>query len=263
MPTREAAPAGFVRIALEGIDAICRPRLEAPLRTALAAGTLYEYARSHAAGCRLTGRAPVFAIPFPDESQRVVVRHNHHGGVFARLTGDLFRAPGRVPLELAISERLRALDVPTPEFAAYTIHRAPLGLCRSDVATMEIADSFDLSAALMSDDATLREQSWNAALRLVHTLATAGARHADLNVKNVLLRRRADATLDALVLDVDRVELGGSFEQARDANLARLMRSARKWRDLRGARVTETELARIRDAARDQDVNVPARARTP
>ncbi|MGH7621423.1 MAG: lipopolysaccharide kinase InaA family protein, partial [Gemmatimonadaceae bacterium] len=222
-----------------------------------------EYARSHAAARRFTGRAPVFSIPFPDESQRVVIRHNHHGGAFARLTGDLFRSPGRAPVELAISERLRALDVPTPEFAGYAIYRAPLGLCRSDVVTMEIADSFDLSTALMSDDATLREQAWAAALRLVDELAAAGARHIDLNVKNVLLRPGVGFAFDALVLDVDRVVFGGRVEQVREANRARLLRSARKWRDLHGARVTEAELARGRDTARDQDVNAPTRVRTP
>ena len=263
MPAREAAPPEFVRISLDGVNAVCRPRLESALRMALAAGTLYDYAKSHAAGRRLSGRAPVFAIPFPDELQRVVVRHNHHGGAFASFTGDLFRSPGRARLELTISERLRALDVPTPQFAAYAIYRAPLGLCRSDVATTEIADSFDLSAALMSDDAALREQAWSATLRLVHTLAAAGARHADLNVKNVLLRPGIDLALDALVLDVDRVTFGGSFEQLRDANLARLLRSARKWRDLHGARVTEAELVRVWGAARERDVNAPARARTP
>jgi hypothetical protein len=263
MAAREAAPPGFVRVALDGVDAVCRSHLEPALSTALAAGTLYDYARSHAAARRLTGRAPVFAIPFPDASQRIVVRHNHHGGAFARLTGDLFRSPGRAPVELAIAERLRALDVPTPEFAAYAIYRAPLGLCRSDVATMEIADSFDLSAALMSDDAALREQAWSAAVRLVHTLAAAGARHADLNVKNVLLRPGVDFPLDALVLDVDRVVFGGSFEQLRDANLARLLRSARKWRDLHDARVTDAELSRVSSAAREQNVNAPARVRTP
>jgi lipopolysaccharide kinase (Kdo/WaaP) family protein len=263
MPAREAAPPGFVRVSLDGVDAVCRPRLESAVRKALAAGTLYDFARSHAEARQLAGRGPVFAVPFPDESQRVVVRHNHHGGAFARLTGDLFRAPGRAPLELAISERLRALDVPTPELAAYAVYRAPLGMCRSDVATGEIAESFDLSAALMSDDAALREQAWSAALALVHTLATARVRHADLNVKNVLLRPSVNSALEALVLDVDRVVFGGSFEQIRDANLARLVRSARKWRDLHGARVTDAELARVRGAARDQDVNAPARARTP
>ncbi|HWH53932.1 MAG TPA: lipopolysaccharide kinase InaA family protein [Gemmatimonadaceae bacterium] len=263
MPARDDAPPGFVRASLDGVDAVCRPHLEPTLRTALVAGTLYDYARSQSEARRLTGRAPVFAIPFPDASQRVVIRHNHHGGAFARLTRDLFRAPGRAPIELAISERLRALRVPTPEFAAYAIYRAPLALCRSDVATMEIADSFDLSAALMSDDAVLREQAWGAALRLVHTLSAAGARHADLNVKNVLLRPGVEFALDAIVLDVDRVVFGGGFEQLREANLARLLRSARKWRDLHGARLSDAELSRVQSAARANDVSAPARVRTP
>ena len=73
----------------------------------------------------------------------------------------------------------------------------------------------------------------------------AGVRHHDLNVKNVLL---APATGG---LDGVRARRGPRGVRPRDdarlraANVARLLRSARKWRDERGATFDERELAAL------------------
>ena len=245
-----AAPTGFSRFSVDGADVVCRTPVEQAVRAALGRGTLYEYAKAHPRAREMRGRSAVYAAPLPGDAERVVVRHNHHGGLFAKITGDLFRSPGRAPLELAISERLHAAGVPTPTIVAYVVYRAPLALCRSDVVTREVADSFDLSEAIMSDDAAARDQAWSAALRLVAALSESGARHHDLNVKNVLVRRGTAGELTALALDVDRVTFGGFPGALLDANLARLARSARKWRDQRGARVSEAELAAMPERAR-------------
>jgi hypothetical protein len=80
------------------------------------------------------------------------------------------------------------------------------------------------------------------------TLGAIGARHADLNVKNILLRDDA-GTLNAMVLDVDRVV----FDEPRivhDLNLERLLRSARKWQTVHGARVTKDELDELSESVR-------------
>jgi hypothetical protein len=98
----------------------------------------------------------------------------------------------------------------------------------------------------MSDDTTVRARAFAATSALITALAAAGARHHDLNVKNVLLRERVPGALEAVVLDVDRVTFdGGTAARLRQHNLARLVRSARKWRDRWGARVTDEELASL------------------
>lgn len=75
-------------------------------------------------------------------------------------------------------------------------------------------------------------------------------RHHDLNVKNVLLSRDRGA-LTAWLLDVDRVELGAANDRAVGAaNVERLARSARKWRDQRGADVNDETLAELEALAR-------------
>jgi hypothetical protein len=175
-----------------------------------------------------------------------VVRHNRHGGLLAPLTRDLFLSPTRAPHELAVALRLRELGVPTPDVLMYALSPAPILLRRADVVTREIDAGRDL-ATFMGREARDDERAaaWAATRVLVRTMNDAGVRHHDLNVKNVLLAPGADG-LVAYLLDVDRVTFGarGSAEIAR-ANVARLLRSARKWRDERGALFDERELTAL------------------
>jgi hypothetical protein len=176
----------------------------------------------------------------------VVVRHNRHGGLFAPVTRDLFVTPTRAPYELAVSMRLIALGVRTPDVLMYGVHRVAPLIRRSDVVTREITGGRDLSTYMLpSASGPEREQAWRAARELVLSLNDAGARHHDLNVKNILLApsRRG---LAAWVLDVDRVDFGERDSVAvRRGNAERLLRSARKWRELHGALFDERELARL------------------
>ena len=205
--------------------------------------SLYEFASRHSEARTLAGRGAAYAIPLPESSERVVVRRNRHGGWFAPVTRDVFRSPTRAPLELEISAQLRAAGVPTPEILAYVTYPAALGFARVDVMSREIGNSSDLSAAFMSDDAREREIGLRATAELITELSAAGARHHDLNIKNVLLQADPARRLSkAFVLDVDRVTFGQGQTATRDANLARLLRSARKWQSLYGARVTDAEL---------------------
>jgi hypothetical protein len=230
---------------------VCAARLGDAVREMLNAGTLYDNARTHAEARPLAGRGVAYAVPLPGSSDCVVVRHNRHGGLFASLTGDLFRWPSRAPLELETSTRLRNAGVATPGFAGYALYPAALGFCRADVMTFEVAPSRDLSAAIMNHDAACRAAACRATAELIRSLAVAGARHHDLNVKNVLLRNSADGRLGAMVLDVDRVTFSSDRAAVLEANLARLLRSARKWQANYGAPITDAELVELGALARD------------
>jgi hypothetical protein len=236
-----AVPAGFVRFMVHGAEVVCADHIEAGLREAISGKTLYDFAATHREARILAGRGIAYAVPLPDGIERVVVRHNRHGGLLARATRDLFAPPTRAPYELAIAERLRILGVPTPRMLGYVIY--PAGpFRRADVLTREVPRSADLSVALASTDFVDRRAALAAAASLIHTLSDAGARHHDLNIKNVLLHETSRSVRQALVLDVDRVTLGDSPFDALNANLARLLRSARKWRGAGRAQVTEREL---------------------
>jgi len=116
---------------------------------------------------------------------------------------------------------------------AYVSYPKNLMLRRSDVATREIANGHDLSVALAKvTDHDHRIMVLDAIVKLLQALTHAGAHHQDLNLKNILLTAGEGPGLDAHVLDVDRVRFSspGSPLVAK-ANLDRLFRSLRKWRD--------------------------------
>jgi hypothetical protein len=245
-------PPGFVRFAIDNSEVVCAKHVSDAVVEALRAGTLYRYAESHANARPLTGRGVAYAVPLPGDVEQVVVRHNRHGGMFASLTGDLFRPPTLAPRELSNSERLRRAGVPTPLMIGYAVYAAPAGFRRADVMTREIHPSYDLSTAIMSDDRSVRERALTATAVLVAAMNEAKARHHDLNVKNVLLRDGVGGTAEAFVLDVDRVAFVEDPIAARESNVARLLRSARKWQSLHGARVTDAELDALVVAVRDR-----------
>jgi len=155
------------------------------------------------------------------------------GGWIAKLNKDLFVLPTRGFRELVASLRLRASGVSTPEVVAYVSYTLNWILRRSDVATREIANGHDLSVALAKvTDHQHRVMVLDAVTKLLHALTHAGAHHPDLNLKNVLLTAGQGEGLEAHVLDVDRVRFSSSGSPlVAKANLDRLIRSLRKWRD--------------------------------
>ena len=246
-----AAPDGYESAELRGSIIVARRgRLDA-VRTALESGTLYDYAARHQESRSLSGRGIAYAAPLPN-GDRVVVRHNRHGGLLAPITGDRFLAPTRAPHELAAALDLQAAGVPTPEILAYAVYPAGLFFRRSDVASREIPGSSDLAAVLTSGSPSERRASLESAAALIGLLSASGARHHDLNVKNILIAKDAKGNSPtAYVLDVDRVEFGRAGDsRVTERNLDRFMRSARKWRELHGARIEEAELVRVAASVR-------------
>jgi tRNA A-37 threonylcarbamoyl transferase component Bud32 len=245
-------PEGYERLLLGHAVAVARSDVAAPVRQALVAAdgsrtTLYEYAASQPNAGRLRGRGTAYAIPLGHRGDRVVVRRNRHGGLFARFTGERFLSPTRAPHELDASIALAAAGVPTPEILAYVLYPPGGLLQRADVASREIANSTDLADVLMGDDVRTRGAALSATAALVASLSRSGALHEDLNAKNVLL-----APDRAYVLDLDRVRRDVERGKALDANLARLSRSLRKWRDRFGARISEEEIVSLERSARAQ-----------
>ena len=243
-------PPGYERLLLGHAVAVARSEVAASIRRSLVGAdgsrsTLLEYAARHPGARQMQGRGAAYAAPLPQSTDRVVVRHNRHGGLFGPITGDRFLAPTRAPYELDMSLRLAKLGVPTPQIVAYALY-PPGGLFqRADVCSREIPGSRDLAQVLMRDNPADRAAAFAATARLVASLSRVGARHHDLNAKNILLTHET-----AYVLDVDRVQLGGSPAAALDANLARLTRSLRKWRDRFAARISEREIAELEASTR-------------
>ncbi|HEX2694059.1 MAG TPA: lipopolysaccharide kinase InaA family protein [Gemmatimonadaceae bacterium] len=242
----------YERFAVGGARVVATRSCSNSIRTVLENERLYEYAARQPDAVPLIGRAPVFAVNLPGSCGRVVVRHNMRGGWIARISKDLFVLPTRGFRELIASLRLRASGVSTPEVVAYVSYPLNWVLRRSDVATREIPNGHDLSVVLEKvTDHDHRVMVLDAVVKLLKSLTQAGAHHPDLNLKNVLLTAGQGDGLDAHVLDVDRVRFSspGSPLIAK-ANLDRLIRSLRKWRDREGLPYTaeDEEYLRLRTA---------------
>jgi 3-deoxy-D-manno-octulosonic acid kinase len=249
-----ATPAGYARVGVAPRQAVVRHREANDVRAILTATTLHQWA-SRVSGANLyTGRAPAFGVALPSSGTRVVVRHARHGGLLAPVTGDLFAGAGRAPHELAMSARLIAASVPTPAFVGYAVYPAALGLARIDVLVEEIPGARDLANVVR--DGGVTPPLVEATARLLAALARAGARHEDLNLKNVLISRPllpdgASGAPTAWAIDVDRVSLGHPRVRAMEANVARLARSARKWRRGHALPFEEEQLAALARRARE------------
>ncbi|MCC6772785.1 MAG: hypothetical protein IT360_16470 [Gemmatimonadaceae bacterium] len=255
-------PQGFERLEGDGSDSVVHQRRAEGVREALAAGTLYAWARSHPRARQMQGRLPVYAAPLPLDGPTVVVRHVHHGGMLAPVLRDLFLPPTRAPVELATSLLLSRAGVPTPPVVAYAIYRAGPLLRRADVMTVELPGA-DLGASLQAPPGRDDHQPLVAPVAaLLGALTQAGAWHPDLNVKNILLVPDEAGELHPAVLDVDRVRFVPPGDpNLRDANYARLAGSVAKWCRAIGAAFPQRAMTEIRDRLmQDEAVHAAHRA---
>jgi hypothetical protein len=243
-----SAPPGYESFVVGRARVVARQSVAGAVRDAMTAQTLHEWAARQPNARGMQGRAMAWATALPNGVE-VVVRHSEHGGLFARITQDLFRAPTRAPLELAAALRLADAGVPTPEVLAYAVYPAFGPFVRADVATrllrgVTLPDAWEAAG---SEDA--RSALVDALAVLLASLRRAGAHHPDLNVRNVLvLDSRTVPTV--AVLDVDRVTFGAPGDPAHAVlNVRRLLRSMAKERVGYGADITSRLAQRLNATA--------------
>lgn len=244
-----ALPRGYVSVRARHGSGIFEEAYARTLTSVLERATLHDWARSVPDVTIYRGRLPAYGVSLSAPCVRVVVRHATHGGWLAPITGDRFFGNGRALHEIQVSDALRARGVNTPRVIGFARYASTAFLSRLDVVSAEVPDARDLVASLASrrdDRPTLLE----ATAGLLVALANAGAHHADLNLKNVLLTGDPSSPV-AVALDVDRVALGLAPPIAMRRNLARLARSARKWRAGGVPSLTEADLTWLASRARE------------
>ncbi|MEO5580906.1 MAG: lipopolysaccharide kinase InaA family protein [Gemmatimonadaceae bacterium] len=241
---------GYAKIRVAGARGLVIETCHQILETILSTGTLYSYAAARPDVRTFAGRAPVYAVSLPDGFGDVVVRHAMRGGALAKANSDLFLPPTRGLRELVNSLRLRMSGVATPEVVAFVTYRVGPVLRRSDVATREIEGGHDLWTVLSEiGSGDQRDACLRAASRLIATMDKAGAHHPDLNLRNVLVTWDGPDGATAHVLDVDRIRFHVPGDpMVAQANLARLERSIRKWRDLKSIDVSDRDISLVRPA---------------
>jgi hypothetical protein len=230
------------------VEVLARPSLREKLE---AAGLLRDVGLDALEGVESTGyhgRGRPRRLRLPGE-RPIVLKELRHGGLLGGLLRDRFLGAGRLHRTLELLERLGRRGIPAAEPALARVRRSrwlPM-LCRLELGTVEHEGSLDLDAWLRGDPApasrreiAVRLGTW---LRTLHGL---GVRHADLNVKNLLVLDPQTDAPDLCFLDFEgsRVEPGGLSRPAALGNLERLYRSFRK-RELWPGRVTRTFAVRV------------------
>jgi 3-deoxy-D-manno-octulosonic acid kinase len=172
-----------------------------------------------------TGRAHTALVPLPAGGPRVVVRRLHHGGLLGSVLGERYAGPTRVIRELEVTAGLRAAGAPVPDPVLALARRRRPGFALA-IATVHEADTMDALAFLRNAPEPERmERAAAAAGAAVRRFHDAGGRHADLHVKNLLLRE-TEAGTEAIVIDLDRGRLAAPpTPRQRAAELGRLGRS--------------------------------------
>lgn len=170
------------------------------------------------------GRGQVALLPLA-AGGTLCLRRLRPGGLLAPLRSDRLSSLARPMRELSLTAALHREGVPVPRPILVAAERGPGGF-EAAVGTLLEPDARDALAFL--EEAPARERMLRAAaaagtaLRRFHD---AGGRHADLHVKNLLVRER-ERTLDVLVLDLDRGRrVADVTPAARMRELARLYRS--------------------------------------
>jgi 3-deoxy-D-manno-octulosonic acid kinase len=177
------------------------------------------------------GRAALRRIHLADGAN-ALVRQCRHGGTFRGLTGQWFCTwPPRPFRELVVTEELRRRGVPAVEvLAACAIQR--LGaFYRGCLVTRELADSEDLWSALQSGLVGRLgwERTLGAVAASIRAMHREGIYHADLNLKNILVRPE-EKTVKSYLIDFDKAKLflGELPAELVKRNLDRLHRSVLK-----------------------------------
>jgi len=172
----------------------------------------------------------------PAAGSCALVRHYRRGGLFQRLLKDGYLGKGRFFREVSVTEEARVRGVPTVEVLAVRAQRVLPWVYRADLVTREIQGARDLQAYLASRSGG--EKAWDRPERvrvvsqvagLVRRMHDAGLLHADLNLKNVLLRGTGQ-DLECFVIDLDKARIlpGPVGHRGRMKNLLRLHRSLEK-----------------------------------
>ncbi len=168
-----------------------------------------------------TGRGAAQFIRYQDHA--LVLRHYWRGGLPARFTADRFVWQGikrsRVWRELTLLEAMRQRELPVPEPIGGRIERRGL-LYRADLLTRRIEGVESFAGRLQRSPA---ETPWQAVGKTIARFHAAGAGHADLNVRNILIDQEDQIWL----IDWDQGFLGAD-ETHQTRSLERLQRSIKK-----------------------------------
>jgi Lipopolysaccharide kinase (Kdo/WaaP) family len=174
------------------------------------------------------GRGPTVVVRL-DPDVRVLVRPLRRGGWLGPWLGASLLGPERPLAELTATAALRGAGAPVPRAAFAIAWRRRGPVWSGALGTLFEEDAQDALAFLASRPCPERLRlALRSAGRAVRRFHDAGGAHADLHLKNLLVRESA-GSCEVLVVDLDRARvLSAVGPGERMAELMRLLRSLRK-----------------------------------
>lgn len=242
----DGVPAGF-EVTREGrTTLVLRREHAAALRSAGVADPEVAARAAGAAARVFQGRGKPVSFPVPGAGFRVVARRYLRGGLLRGVAGGLFPGAGRFLRELRVADELRRSGAPVAEPLGLVVQSVGVGAARGWFLSREVEALEDLEEALLrlAPGDPGRRKALEAGGRAVRRLHDAGALHADLHLKNLLVPRGAG---EALVLDLDGARLppGGLTREQRSVQIQRLDRSLVKFTVRTGVPVSRSDRRRL------------------
>jgi hypothetical protein len=232
-----AAPSGYTRF--EEGDALLVVKAEYADAVRRIFSPLYQaFARIGQRRFTARGRSGIVTFPLGQGFPPMVVRRYVHGGFFANIGRDLHWNPERGLQELRVALAAHAAEIKTAEPLGILAQKAWGPFWRMAFLSVEISNSEDMihyccRLAEYPAETAAREKRGvlTEAAGQIRRMHDRGIHHADLHLKNLLLRRLEVGTPEVFVIDFDKATLGPELDaNQRLNNLKRLARSARKVR---------------------------------
>ena len=186
------------------------------------------------------GRGSCLTVPVTQNStERLVIRNYRHGGLFGRLFGGVFSNINRPMNEICINEIALQKGVPSAEVIAVTRRRLWGLFYRASLVSKEITGAVDVVQFLKESPLRVIQKSKkpviSALAKLIRNMHDAGIYHADLHLKNILLKKDSTGGFAAYVIDLDKSVVSDKLDiHLRIKNLSRLDRYLEKLRWLSG-----------------------------
>ena len=190
------------------------------------------------------GRGVCLSVPVEEGSaERFVVRDYRHGGLLGKLFGRVFCDGDRPLHEVCINEIALQRGVPSAEVIAVTKKKLCGPFYRANFITREITGAVDLLQFIQETPLEAVQRSKRAIIsalvKLIRTMHDAGIYHADLHLKNILLKQDAAEVFTAYIIDLDKSFVADKLTvEQRMKNLLRLNRSIDKIRWFFGQTIT-------------------------
>jgi len=223
MITENDIPVGFELLRENGMTLIVRPDAKEAARDFLSRPLPAQPAREY------SGRGRLYRIDRGEDEPAILVKQYLRGGLFRGILKDRFLSALRFISELYLTGVAAKQGVPTLKIAALAIK--PAGVFkRAYLFTEELRGTWDLAEYCRAHaNATPAERRIivNAVASEVRNMHNGGVYHADLHLKNILVKK--DNPSRVYIIDFDNGDyLRDMPDERRIENLMRLDRSAEK-----------------------------------